>query len=164
LNKVILLGHLTKDPEVRHTQSAEPLTIAKYTLAVKRRFRKEGEPDADFLNCVSFGKQAEFVEKHYKKGMQIGVAGRISTRSYDDPTTGVRKFVTEIIVDESEFTESKAAYEYRMAQNAAYAEANPDRASAHSPAAAPPPAKAPPYEPEGFSAITDSIDDDDLPF
>ena len=153
MNKVILLGRLTKDPEVRYTQSAEPMAIARYTLAVNRRFKKEGEPDADFLSCVSFGKQAEFVERFYKKGMQIGVTGRISTRNYDDPATGQRKYITEIIVEESEFTESKMAFEARMAHSTPFTDSKTAE-----------PKMVPVYEPEGFSAITESIDEDDLPF
>ncbi|MCL2664602.1 MAG: single-stranded DNA-binding protein [Defluviitaleaceae bacterium] len=168
MNKVILIGRLTKDPETRYTQAAEPIAIARYSLAVNRRFKKEGEPDADFLNCVSFGKQAEFVEKYYKKGMQIAITGRISTRSFDDPATGQRRFVTEIIVEDSEFTESKVAYEARMAHNA---EVSAERAaqqginsSANHPISPQPLSKPISFEPEGFSAITESIDEDDLPF
>lgn len=160
MNKVILIGRLTKDPEIRYTQSAEPMAIARFTIAVNRRFKKEGEPDADFIGCVAFGKQAEFAEKFLKKGMQLAITGRLSVRSYDD-SAGQRKWITEVIVEESEFTESRGAFEARMAHNAEVAGQNQDRAFEKSaPAANRPPV----YEPEGFSAITDSIDDDDLPF
>ena len=83
MNKVILLGRLTKDPEVRYTQSENMLAIARYTLAVDRRFKKEGQPSADFINCVAFGKSAEFAEKYMTKGRLFGVIGRIQTRNYD---------------------------------------------------------------------------------
>jgi single-strand DNA-binding protein len=73
LNKVILIGRLTRDPEVRYTQGAEPMAIARYSLAVNRRFKKEGQPEADFLNCVAFGRNGEFAEKFLKKGMQMAV-------------------------------------------------------------------------------------------
>jgi len=169
MNKVVLMGRLTKDPEVRYSQSAEPVAIARYTLAVNRRFKREGEQDADFLNCVSFGKQAEFAEKFYKKGMQILVTGRIQVRTFDEPN-GQRKWFTDIIVEETEFTESRAAYEARMA-NQPQNQANHYDGMAAQYAGAPSPANhaasAPAsndFEPEGFAAITESIDDDDLPF
>ena len=160
MNKVILLGRLTKDPEVRYSQSAEPTAVARFTLAVNRRFKKEGEPDADFIGCVSFGKQGEFVEKYLKKGMQIGVTGRMNVRNYDD-ASGQRKWITEVITEDVEFAESRSAFEARMANSAgndAFDRSYQDRDKN-------PPAKQPPaYEPEGFAAITESIDDDDLPF
>ena len=158
MNKVILLGRLTKDPEVRYTQSAEPTAVARFTMAVNRRFKKEGEPDADFIGCVSFGKQGEFVEKYLKKGMQIGVTGRMNVRNYDD-AAGVRKWITEVITEDIEFAESRSAYEARMASSGGDGSARSgfeaDKALQ---------GKKPDYEPEGFAAITDSIDDDDLPF
>ena len=82
MNKVILMGRLTKNPEVRYSQSADPLAVARYTLAVNRRFRREGEPDADFINVVAFGKQGEFAEKYFKKGQMVSVVGRL--RRSDD--------------------------------------------------------------------------------
>ena len=149
MNKVILLGRLTRDPEIRYTQSNEPLAVARYTLAVNRRFKRENEPDADFIPCVSFGKQAEFMEKYFKKGMQIGVTGRLSVRSWDDQQTGQRRWQTEVVVEEQEFTESRSAFEAR-------ATGAPRQQSSQ---------QAPPnYEPDGFSAIADTIDEDDLPF
>jgi single-strand DNA-binding protein len=157
MNKVILLGHLTKDPEVRYSQAAEPVAIARFTIAVNRRFKREGEPDADFIPCVSFGKQAEFSEKYLKKGMKIAVTGRMQVRTFDD-ATGQRRWVTEVVVEDSEFTESRSAYEARMAYNAQ------NHGVTDAPAPKPPAAQAPAYEPEGFAAITESIDEDDLPF
>ena len=158
MNKVILLGRLTKDPEIRYSQAAEPVAIARFTLAVTRRFKKEGESDADFIYCVCFGKQAEFVEKYIKKGMQIAVVGRIQVRSFDD-ASGQRKWSTEVVVEEIEFTESRSAFEARMAHNAQFAGQNQSQ-----PRPAVQSAQPQVFESEGFAAITESIDDDDLPF
>ena len=168
MNKVILIGRLTRDPEVRYSQSAEPIAIARYNLAVSRRFKKDGEPDADFINCVSFGKQAEFIEKYFKKGMQIAVTGRINVRSYDD-ANGQRRWSTDIVVEDAEFTESRQAYEARMSQQSQnQSQSHYDSmAEQYSPPPSPMGAEAPMSSspaPEGFAAITESIDDDDLPF
>ncbi len=83
MNKVILMGRLTRDPEVRYSQGAEPLAIARYSLAVNRRFKRDGEPDADFINIVAFGRNAEFAEKFFQKGQQVSVVGHIQTGSYE---------------------------------------------------------------------------------
>ena len=106
MNKVILMGRLTKDPEVRYTQSGEPMAIARYTLAVNKRFKKQGEADADFIPCVAFGKQGEFAEKYLKKGMLIAVAGRIQVRNWED-NEGKKRITTEVVVEEHYFAESK---------------------------------------------------------
>ena len=82
MNKVILMGRLTRDPEVRYTQGDNAMAIARYSLAVDRRFKRDGEPDADFINCVAFGKSGEFAEKYLKKGTKVAVVGRIQTGSY----------------------------------------------------------------------------------
>ena len=151
MNKVILIGRLTRDPEIRYSQSGEPLAIARYTVAVNRRTRRENEPEADFIPCVSFGKQAEFMEKYFKKGMQIGITGRLSIRSWDDPQTNQRRWQTEVIVEDQEFTESRNAFESRgggSSHQQAPQQTQPQQ----------------PYEPDGFSAIADTIDEDDLPF
>ena len=153
MNKVILVGNLTKDPEIRYSQSAEPICIAKFVVAVSRRFKKEGEQDTDFINCTCLGKQAEFIERFFKKGMKIGVSGRLQIRSYDD-NTGKRNWFTEVLIEEAEFVESKAAFESRRAQEPEYS-GGFDKV---------PPAAGQHFEPEGFSAIAQSIDDDDLPF
>lgn len=78
------MGRLTKDPEVRYAQGSEPLAVARYTLAVNRRFKRQGEQDADFIGCVAFGKAGEFAEKYFKKGQMVGVVGRLQVRSWDD--------------------------------------------------------------------------------
>lgn len=104
MNKVILLGRITKDPEIKYTTANEPLAVARYTLAVDRRFKRQGEPDADFISCVAFGKSAEFIEKYAKKGQRIAVAGSLSTRSYEDKN-GQKKYVTEVITNEHFFAD-----------------------------------------------------------
>lgn len=111
MNKVILMGRLTRDPEVRYSQGAEPLAIARYTLAVDRRGRRDaaaGEQTADFIQCVSFGRTAEFAEKYLRKGIKMLIGGRIQTGSYTNKE-GNRVFTTEVVVEEQEFAESKAS-------------------------------------------------------
>ena len=107
MNKVILMGRLTKDVDVRYSQGSEPMAIARYTLAVDKKFKKEGEATADFISCVAFGKQGEFAEKYLRKGMKIAVTGRIQTGSYTDKDTGKTVYTTDIVVEEHEFAESK---------------------------------------------------------
>jgi len=107
MNKVILTGRLVADPEVRYSQGTEPIAIARYRLAVDRRFKREGEQGADFIPCVVFGKPAEFAEKYFKKGMKIGVVGRIQTGSYTN-NDNQKVYTTDVIVEEQEFCESKA--------------------------------------------------------
>lgn len=106
MNKVILMGRLTRDPEVRYTQKEDALAIARYTLAVDRRFQKNTDQTADFIPCVCFGKLAEFAEKWLKQGVKICIAGRIQTGSYTNKD-GVKVYTTEIIVEEQQFAESK---------------------------------------------------------
>ena len=108
MNKVILMGRLTRDPEVRYSAGENSLAIARYTLAVDRRFRRDGEATADFINCVSFGKTAEFAEKYYRQGLKIVVCGRIQTGSYTN-REGQKVYTTEVVVEEQEFAERKAA-------------------------------------------------------
>ena len=146
MNKVILMGRLTRDPEVRYTQSMGPLAVARYTLAVNRRFKRQGEPDADFIGCVAFGKSAEFAEKFLKKGQMISVIGRIQVRSWDD-NEGKKRWSTDVVVEEQYFAESKSAFEAGRAQR------GDDM----------PKTQQPPVE-DGFYPIDESIEDDDLPF
>ena len=111
MNKVILMGRLARDPDVRYSQGAEPLAVARYTLAVDRRGRRDGnngEQTADFISCVAFGKAGEFVEKYLKKGTKILIIGRIQTGSYTNKD-GNRVFTTEVVVEEHEFAESKTS-------------------------------------------------------
>ncbi len=106
MNKVILMGRLTRDPEVRYSAGESSLAIARYSLAVDRRFKKDGEQSADFINCVVFGKSAEFTEKYFRQGMRVTVCGRIQTGSYTNKE-GVKVYTTEVVVEEQEFAESK---------------------------------------------------------
>lgn len=108
MNKVILMGRLTRDPEIRYSQGSNPIAVAKYTLAVDRRFKRDGEPTADFVNCLCFGKSAEFTEKYFQQGMRVTIFGRIQTGSYTNKA-GVKVYTTEVVVEEQEFAESKNA-------------------------------------------------------
>ena len=108
MNKAILMGRLTRDPDVRYSQGENPMAIARYTLAVDRRFKRDGEQSADFINCLAFGRSAEFAEKYFKQGTKIAVSGRIQTGSYTN-REGVKVYTTEVVIEEQEFAESKAA-------------------------------------------------------
>lgn len=118
MNKVILMGRLVSDPEVKYTTGEKQTAIARYRIAVNRKFKKDGEQEADFISCVAFGKAGEFAEKYLVKGMKIAITGRIQTGSYENKE-GQRVYTTDIIVEEHEFCESK---------NANNAEAVPDSA------------------------------------
>ena len=108
MNKVVLMGRLTRDPEVRYSQGENALAIARYTLAVDRRFKRDGEQTADFINCVVFGKSAEFTERYFRQGMRVLVSGRIQTGSYTNKE-GQKVYTTDIVVDSQEFADSKGA-------------------------------------------------------
>lgn len=108
MNKVILMGRLTRDPEVRYSQGENNTAVARYTLAVDRRFQRNGDQTADFIPCVAFSRQAEFAEKWLKQGTKICIVGRIQTGSYTNKD-GVKVYTTDIIVEEQEFAESKNA-------------------------------------------------------
>ncbi len=108
MNKVILVGRLTRDPDVRYTGEGNSMAVARYTLAVDRRFKREGEPTADFINCVAFGKSAEFVDKYLHKGTKMVVSGRIQTGSYTNKD-GQKVYTTDVVIEEQEFAESKSA-------------------------------------------------------
>lgn len=154
MNKVILMGRLTREPEVRYSQGAEPVAVARYTLAVNRRFKRKDEPGctakkdaggeadfakqsaerADFIPCVAFGKSGEFAEKYFRKGQLVGVIGRLQVRSWEDKE-GKKHWTTEVIIEEQHFAESKAAA----------------KENGQAPA-------------DGFYPIDESVEDDDLPF
>ncbi len=142
MNKVILMGRLTRDPEVRYSQGSQPTAIARYTLAVDRRFKREGESTADFINCVAFGKSGEFVEKYFRQGMRVTVSGRIQTGSYTN-RDGQKVYTTDVIIEEQEFAESKN-----------------DGVERGNSVVTPPPA---PVGSDGFMNIPDGIDEE-LPF
>lgn len=105
MNIVVLMGRLTKNPETRYTQGAEPMAITRYTLAVDRRF-KQGDQTADFISCVCFRKAAEFAEKYFRQGMRVTVSGRIQTGSYTNKD-GQKVYTTEVVVDNQEFADAK---------------------------------------------------------
>lgn len=140
MNKVILIGRLTKDPEIRYKEGNEPIAIARYALAVDRRTRgQDGEKETDFINCVAFRKNGEFAEKYLFKGMKIAVCGRIQTGSYTN-RDGQKVYTTDVVVEEQEFAESKKSEDRKGQQ----------------------PAPAP--TPDGFMSLPDGVDEDGLPF
>ena len=108
MNKVILMGRLTRDPEVRYSQGASQTSVARFSVAVDRRFKREGEPDADFFNCTCFSKQAEFVERYLHKGTKVVLCGRIQNDNYTNKD-GQMVYSVRVMVDEIEFAESKNA-------------------------------------------------------
>ena len=155
MNKVILMGRLTRDPEVRYSAGENALAIARYTLAVDRRFRRDGEATADFISCVSFGRTAEFAEKYFHQGMKVVVTGRIQTGSYVNKD-GQKVYTTDVVVEDQEFAESKAS-SMANGSNGGYSDYQP---SAPAPAAKPAPSAA---VGDGFMNIPDGIDEE-LPF
>lgn len=106
MNKVILVGRLARDPEVRYPQDNEKAAVGRYTIAVDRRFKRDNEPTADFISCVAFGRAAEFAEKFFRRGMRVSISGRIQTGSYTNKD-GVKVYTTDIVVEEQEFAENK---------------------------------------------------------
>ena len=142
MNKVILMGRLTRDPEINYSQNGNNTCIAKYTLAVDRRYRKDGKAETDFISCVTFGKNAEFAEKYFRKGTKIAIAGRIQTGSYTN-RDGQKVYTTEVVVEEQEFAESKNSGSGSSQQNA--------------------PQPSPDVGTEGFMNIPDGIEEE-LPF
>ena len=148
MNKVILMGRLTRDPEVRYSQGDSATAVARYTLAVDRRFKRDGEASADFINCVVFGKSAEFAERYFRQGLKVVVSGRIQTGSYTN-RDGVKVYTTDVVVEDQEFAESKAASE---SSRGSYRQASPS------------PSPAPSADiGDGFMNIPDGIDEE-LPF
>lgn len=147
MNKVILMGRLTRDPEVRYSSGENALAIARYTLAVDRRFHKDNEASADFIGCVAFGKGGEFAEKYLRQGTKIVVTGRIQTGSYTN-REGQKVYTTEVAVEDQEFAESKAASQ------------NNSQTSAGNRQQPPPPMST---DKDGFMQIPDGIDEE-LPF
>ncbi len=145
MNKVILMGRLTRDPEVRYSQGANPTAIARYTLAVERRFKRDGEPTADFINCVALGKAGELAEKYFRQGLKVTVAGRIQTGSYTN-RDGVKVYTTDVFVEEQEFAESKNS---ENANANANSNSNPNSTQANTS--------------DGYMNIPDGVDDE-LPF
>lgn len=116
MNKVILLGNLTRDPEIRYSQGEKQMAVARFSLAVNRRFAKDGETNADFLNCTAFGKTAEFVEKYFRQGSRMGLVGRIENNNYTNKN-GEKVYSVQIMVEEVEFAERKSAQSNNQTQN-----------------------------------------------
>ena len=140
MNKVIEIGRLTKDPEVRYSNGANGSTaVARYTLAVDRKFKQEGQPSADFINCIAFGKLGEFAEKYLHKGVKIAIVGRIQTGSYTNKD-GQKVYTTDVVVEEQEFCESKSS---QQSQNNDRTQASND---------------------DSFMNIPDNLEDEGLPF
>ena len=108
MNKVILMGNLTRDPEIRYTQGEKTMAIARFSLAINRRFSREGETNVDFFNCTAFGKQAEFVEKYFRQGSRMLLVGRIQNENYSNKN-GEKVYSVQIMADEIEFAERKQA-------------------------------------------------------
>lgn len=141
MNKVILMGRLTRDPDIRYSQGSEPMAIARFTLAVDRRYKKDNEQTADFISCVAFGRQGEFIEKYAHQGTKLVVEGRIQTGSYTNKD-GNKVYTTDVVVESCEFAESKKAAGDEIAP-VQPANTNPQ---------------------DGFMMIPDGVEDDGLPF
>ena len=173
MNKVILMGRLTRDPDIRYSAGENAQAVARYTLAVDRRFRREGsEQTADFIGCVAFGRQAEFAERYLRQGIKIAVTGRIQTGSYTR-NDGTRVYTTDVVIEEQEFAESRNAsaangggYSQPSGGNA-YGGAPSGGGSSYAPqqnaGPAPAPAPQPMESADGFMNIPDGIDEE-LPF
>ena len=164
MNKVILMGRLTRDPEIRYSSGDNSMAIARFSIAVDRRFRRQGEnSEADFFNCTAFGRQAEFVEKYLHQGTKILLSGRIQNDNYTN-REGQRVFSVQIIAEEIEFAESKNAqgggqggYAPRQQSN------NAAQGGSYNAPVNPNPAQAAPVG-DGFMNIPDGVDDEELPF
>ena len=146
MNKVVLVGRLTRDPEVRYSQGESATAVARYTVAVDRRFKRDGEPTADFLPCVVFGRSAEFAGQYFRQGMRVAISGRLQTGSYTNKD-GIKVYTTDIMVEDQEFAESRGE-----------SEANRGSFQSAAPAAAPSADAG-----DGFMNIPDGIDEE-LPF
>lgn len=176
MNKVILMGRLTRDPETRYSQGASGTAVCRYSLAVNRSYKRDGEPDADFFNIVAFGNRGEFAGKYFRKGMMVAVVGELRNGSYTDKD-GNKRYTTDVVVSEQHFAEKKAD----SANNGSAQQPNPNDFAPASSAPAPQPRQqqqyaAPPqqqqyaapqqqYAPaDGFMPMDDMEGDEDLPF
>lgn len=146
MNKVILMGRLTRDPEVRYSQGDNATAIARFTLAVDRRIKRDNEASVDYINCVSFGRSAEFAEKYFHKGTKIVICGRIQTGSYTNKD-GQKVYTTDIVIEEQDFAESKATSQQN---NSGSVQNNSNSRQSQRP------------QPDSDEFM--SVDDDDLPF
>lgn len=144
MNKVILMGRLTRDPEVRYSQGNEPMAVCRFSIAVDRPYsskRNENEPTADFINCVCFGKRGETIGQYFHKGNRIAVVGRLQVSNWTD-NNGQKRYSTDVIIDDFEFCESKDSSNYSSSAPA------PSQSS----------------QPDDFYSVDSSVDDDNLPF
>ena len=148
MNKTVLMGRLTRDPEVRYSQGEKSTAVARFTLAVDRRFKRDNEPTADFIGCVAFGKTGEFIEKYCRQGTKLCVEGRIQTGSYTNKD-GNKVYTTDVVVESAEFAESKSAASNNGGNfdNAGGSRPEPTAAAA-----------------DGFMNIPDGVQDEGLPF
>ena len=133
------MGRLTRDPEINYTNSSEPLAVTRYSLAVNRRFKRQSEPDADFINCVAFGKSAEFASNYFKRGQLVSVVGRLQVKSWDD--NGQKRWSTDVVIEEQHFAEKKPE--------------TGNSATGNKQGNAPE---------DGFYPIDESVEEEDLPF
>lgn len=140
MNRVILMGRLTRDPEVRYTSGENSMAVTRYTLAIDRSVKKQGEQSADFINCVAFSKAAEFAEKYFRQGMRVLVSGRLQTGNYTNKD-GHKVYTTDVILDSQEFADSKGENAKGMSS---YNSSGIDA--------------------DGFMNIPDGVDDEGLPF
>ena len=158
MNKVILMGRLTRDPDIRYSQGENQMAVARFTLAVDRRFKRDGDQSADFISCVAFGRTAEFFERYIKQGTKVCLEGRIQTGSYTN-RDNQKVYTTDVVVENAEFAESKNASggngQYAQPQQTGYAQPAPQNNFAQ-------PAPSAPVE--GFMNIADDLEDEGLPF
>ena len=148
MNKVTLIGRLTRDPEVRYSAGENATAVAKYTLAVDRKYKRDNEPTADFINCIAFGRNGEFAEKYFRQGMKVAISGRIQTGSYTNKD-GNKVYTTDVVVEEQEFCESKNSGSYsEKSENENKQQIPPNM---------------PETDADGFMNIPDGIDEE-LPF
>ena len=160
MNKVILMGRLVRDPEVRYTAGAEPMAVARYTLAVNRRFRKQGEAEADFIGCVAFGKSGEFAEKYFRKGQLVSVVGRVQVRNWDD-NDGKKHWATDIVIEEQYFTGAAR----NAGGEADFAKQSTDHGGKKEGGQASAPRESGGQAPsDGFYPVDEGAENDDLPF
>ncbi len=154
MNTVILMGRLTRDPEIRYSAGDSSSAVASFSLAVDRRFKRDGQPDADFFNCVAFGRQAEFTEKYLHKGIKMLVQGRLQNDNYQN-RDGQMVYRNQIVVENMEFAESRAVSQQNAGSYSAPAAPQQTRQSA--------PVSAPDTSADGFMNIPDSLEEE-LPF
>lgn len=143
MNKVILMGRLTRDPEVRYSQGENATAVARFTLAVDRRFRRD-DASTDFIGCVAFGRNAEFIEKYFRQGTKALITGRIQTGSYTS-RDGQKVYTTDVVVENCEFAESKNS----ASDGGSYSSSRPEPVNAAG---------------DGFMSIPDGVEDEGLPF